>query len=34
MAKLGVTEISEEMINVYHQYEKGLISTEDFINFY
>ena len=34
MAALGVTDISEEMMNVYHQYEKGLISTDEFINFY
>ena len=34
MAKLGVTEISKEMIDVYHQYEKGLISTDDFVEFY
>jgi putative hydrolase of the HAD superfamily len=34
MAKLGVTEISKEMIGVYHQYEKGLISTDDFVEFY
>ena len=34
MAKLGVSEISEDMIDVYHQYEKGLISTDSFIGFY
>ncbi len=34
MAKLGVTKISKEMIGVYHQYEKGLISTDDFVEFY
>ena len=34
MAKLGVTDITEEMMSVYHKYEKGLISTEAFINFY
>ncbi|QTD37733.1 HAD family phosphatase [Polaribacter batillariae] len=34
MAKLGVTEITEEMVGVYHQYEKGLMSTEDFIKFF
>ncbi|UAM99747.1 HAD-IA family hydrolase [Polaribacter litorisediminis] len=34
MAALGVTEISDEMINVYHQYEKGLMSTANFIDFY
>jgi putative hydrolase of the HAD superfamily len=34
LAKLGVTKISEEMIAVYHQYEKGLLTTNDFISFY
>ena len=34
MAKLGVNEITEDMISVYYQYEKGLISTEEFIEFY
>ena len=34
MAALGVTEISNEMINVYHQYEKGLMTTENFIDFF
>ena len=34
MAKLGVTDITEKMIGVYHSYEKGLITTDDFINFY
>ncbi|SDR80082.1 putative hydrolase of the HAD superfamily [Polaribacter sp. KT25b] len=34
MAALGVTEITEEMIGVYHQYEKGLMTTANFINFY
>ena len=28
MAALGVTEITEEMMEVYHQYEKGLMTTE------
>lgn len=31
LAKLGVTNISDEMMQVYHQYEMGLIATEDFI---
>ncbi|WP_428740303.1 HAD-IA family hydrolase [Tenacibaculum sp.] len=34
LVKLGVTEISEEMIQQYYQYEMGLISTEDFIEFF
>jgi HAD superfamily hydrolase (TIGR01509 family) len=34
MAALGVTKISNEMINVYHQYEKGLMTTENFIDFF
>ncbi len=34
LAKLGVTEITEEMIQQYYQFEMGLISTEEFINFF
>ncbi len=34
MAILGVTDISEAMISTYHQYEKGLIGTDAFIDFY
>jgi putative hydrolase of the HAD superfamily len=34
LAKLGVTKITEEMISVYYQYEKGLMTTANFINFY
>ncbi|OAD44572.1 HAD family hydrolase [Polaribacter atrinae] len=34
MAALGVTKITEEMIAVYHQYEKGLMTTDAFINFF
>ena len=34
LAKLGVTNISEDMIVTYHQYEMGLISTDEFVNFY
>ena len=34
MAALGVTKITEEMIEVYHQYEKGLMTTNDFITFF
>ncbi len=34
LAKLGVTNISEDMILTYHQYEMGLISTDEFVNFY
>jgi putative hydrolase of the HAD superfamily len=34
MAKLGVTKISDEMIAVYHEYEKGLMATDEFITFY
>lgn len=34
LAKLGVTNISEDMIATYHQYEMGLISTDEFVNFY
>ncbi|WP_405605666.1 HAD-IA family hydrolase [Polaribacter sp. Asnod1-A03] len=34
MAILGVTKITEEMIEVYHKYETGLMSTNDFVNFF
>ena len=34
LAKLGVSEISEEMMKVYHQYEMGLISTDEFVGFF
>ncbi|WNW02412.1 HAD-IA family hydrolase [Tenacibaculum sp. HL-MS23] len=34
LAKLGVTNISEDMIVTYHKYEMGLISTDEFVNFY
>ncbi|CAM1354320.1 HAD-IA family hydrolase [Tenacibaculum insulae] len=34
LAKLGVTNISEDMIKTYYQYEMGLISTDAFIAFY
>ena len=34
LAKLGITNISDQMISVYHSYEKGLISTYDFVNFF
>lgn len=32
--KLGVSEISDEMMEVAHEYEKGLISTDEFIAFF
>lgn len=34
LAELGVTSISDEMIAVYHNYEKGLLSTNEFIAFF
>lgn len=34
LAKLGITSISEDMIFTYHQYEMGLISTDEFVGFY
>ena len=34
LAKLGVSQITEEMMLVAHQYEKGEISTNDFIDFF
>ena len=34
LEKLGVSVISDEMMLVVQQYEKGLISSQDFINFF
>ena len=34
MADLGFSEITDKMIQVYHQYEKGLMTTEAFIQYY
>jgi putative hydrolase of the HAD superfamily len=34
LAKLGVAQITEEMMAVAHQYEKGEISTSNFIDFF
>ncbi len=34
MAKLGVANISDEMMQLYYQYEQGLISTDEFVDFF
>ncbi|MFT4575777.1 MAG: FMN phosphatase YigB (HAD superfamily) [Polaribacter sp.] len=34
LAKLGVDQISEDMMETAHQYEKGEVSTDDFIEFF
>ncbi|CAL2074711.1 HAD-IA family hydrolase [Tenacibaculum sp. 190524A02b] len=34
LAKLGVTEISDEMMQVYYKYEMGLLSTDEFVTFF
>lgn len=34
MANLGVSKITEDMLQVYQNYEKGLMTTKDFINFF
>lgn len=34
LAKLGVTEITDEMMHQYFQYEMGLISTDAFVNYF
>lgn len=34
MANLGVTNITDEMMSVYKNYEKGLMTTEQFVNFF
>lgn len=33
MAKLGVSDISEDMMQTYYKYEMGLISTDEFIKY-
>ncbi|CAM1347983.1 HAD-IA family hydrolase [Tenacibaculum crassostreae] len=34
LAKLGVTEITDEMMHQYFQYEMGLISTDAFVSYF
>ena len=34
LAKLGVDQITDEMLAIAHQYEKGEITTNDFIDFF
>ena len=34
LAKLGVDEITDEMMAVAHQYEKGEVSTDEFVEFF
>jgi len=34
LQKLGVPDVSDQLIAVAHQYEKGLISTQEFTNFF
>lgn len=34
LAKLGVTEVTDEMMQQYYQYEMGLISTDEFVGFF
>ncbi|WP_299709484.1 HAD-IA family hydrolase [uncultured Tenacibaculum sp.] len=34
LAKLGVTEISDSMMKVYFDYEMGLITTQEFVNYF
>ncbi len=34
LAKLGVTEISNEMMEVYYNYEMGLMTTDEFVGFF
>jgi putative hydrolase of the HAD superfamily len=34
MAALGVSKITDEMIEVYQNYEKGLMTTDAFLNFF
>ncbi|CAL2077940.1 HAD family phosphatase [Tenacibaculum sp. 190524A02b] len=34
LEKLGVTEVSDEMMQVYYKYEMGLLSTDEFVTFF
>ncbi|WP_064966914.1 HAD-IA family hydrolase [Tenacibaculum ovolyticum] len=34
LAKLGVTNVSQDMIETYYKYEMGLITTDSFVGFY
>jgi len=34
LAKLGVTNVSQDMIETYYKYEMGLITTDEFVGFY
>lgn len=34
LAKQGITEISDDMMQVYFNYEMGLLSTEEFVDFF
>ena len=34
LAKLGVTEVTEEMMQQYYQYEMGLTTTDEFVNWF
>ncbi|WP_435262746.1 HAD-IA family hydrolase [Tenacibaculum sp. nBUS_03] len=34
LGKLGVTEVTEEMMQVYYRYEMGLITTKEFVGFF
>ena len=34
MTKLGVSKITPQMIQVYQEYEKGLMETADFISYF
>ena len=34
LATLGVTEITEELIKIYHHYEMGFLTTDEFVTFF
>ena len=34
LAKLGVTEVTEEMMEMYYRYETGAITTNEFVDFF
>ncbi len=34
LAKLGVSKVSDEMTHLFHEYERGFVDSEDFINYF
>lgn len=34
LAKLGIPKITEEIVDLYHEYERGFVDSDDFINYF